>query len=93
MFLEKEINSWKEKYNNIIKESKNKENNLNQEIGALKEEIKKLKKEKEKKENINTDKLNNNIQNIRALLENLCSEPYHQKKGKKVIRRIQKERK
>ena len=64
MFLEKEINSWKEKYNNIVKESKSKENNLNQDIGALKEEIKKLKKEKEKKENINTDKLNNNLNDL-----------------------------
>ena len=64
LFLEKEINSWKEKYNNTLKESKNKENNLNQEIGGLREEIKKLKKEKDKNENINTDKLNNNLNDL-----------------------------
>ena len=64
IFLEKEINSWKEKYNNTLKESKNKENNLNQEIGALREEIKKLKKEKDKNENINTDRLNSNLNDL-----------------------------
>ena len=64
LFLEKEINSWKEKYNNILKDSKNKENNLNQEIGGLREEIKKLKKEKDKNENINTDKLSNNLNDL-----------------------------
>ena len=64
VFLEKEINSWKEKYNNILKDSKNKENYLNQEIGGLREEIKKLKKEKDKNENINTDKLNSNINDL-----------------------------
>ena len=64
IFLEKEINTWKEKYNNVLKESKNKDNNLNQEIGALREEIKKLKKEKDKNENINSDKLKNNINDL-----------------------------
>ena len=63
-FLEKEINTWKEKYNHILKESKNKENNLNQEIGSLKSEIKKLKIEKENNQNINTDKLNNNLNDL-----------------------------
>ena len=63
-FLEKEINTWKEKYNHILKESKNKENNLNQEIGALRGEIKKLKTEKENNQNINTDKLNNNLNDL-----------------------------
>ena len=63
-FLEKEINTWKEKYNLIMKESKNKENNLNQEIGSLRGEIKKLKTEKENNQNINTDKLNNNLNDL-----------------------------
>ena len=63
-FLEKEINTWKEKYNNLLKESKNKENNLNQEIGGLREEIKKLKIEKENNQNINTNKLNDNLNDI-----------------------------
>ena len=63
-FLEKEINTWKEKYNHILKESKNKENNLNQEIGGLRGEIKKLKIEKENNQNINTDKLNNNLNDL-----------------------------
>ena len=63
-FLEKEINSWKEKYNHLLKESKNKENHLNQEIGGLRGEIKKLKIEKENNQNINTDKLNNNLNDL-----------------------------
>ena len=63
-FLEKEINTWKEKYNNLMKESKNKENNLNQEIGGLREEIKKLKIEKENNQNINTNKLNDNLNDL-----------------------------
>ena len=63
-FLEKEINTWKEKYNNLLKESKNKENNLNQEIGGLRGEIKKLKLEKENNQNINTDKLNSNLNDL-----------------------------
>ena len=63
-FLEKEINTWKEKYNHILKESKNKENNLNQEIGGLRGEIKKLKLEKENNQNINADKLSNNLNDL-----------------------------
>ena len=63
-FLEKEINSWKEKYNHLLKESKNKETHLNQEIGGLRGEIKKLKIEKENNQNINTDKLNNNLNDL-----------------------------
>ena len=68
-FLEKEITTWKEKYNHIMKESKNKENNLNQEIGGLRGEIKKLKTEKENNQNINTDKLNNNLNDLMKLFK------------------------
>ena len=62
MFLEKEINSWKEKYNNLNKDSKNKEEKLNGEISNLKDQIKNFKIEKSKKDN--TDQFNTNINNL-----------------------------
>ena len=90
VFLEKEINSWKEKYNNVLKDSKNKENNLNQELGALREEIKKLKKEKDKNENINSDKLKNNINDLmKYFKENIKAQ---NEENKNMIQKILKEK-
>ena len=89
-FLEKEINTWKEKYNNVLKESKNKENNLNQELGALREEIKKLKKEKDNNENINSDKLKNNINDLmKYFKENIRAQ---NEENKNMIQKILKEK-
>ena len=90
VFLEKEINSWKEKYNNVLKDSKNKENNLNQELGALREEIKKLKKEKDKNENINSDKLKNNINDLmKYFKDNIKAQ---NEENKNMIQKILKEK-
>ena len=88
-FLEKEINSWKEKYNNNLKDSKNKEKNLNQEIGALREEIKKLKKEKDQNENINTDKLNNNLNDLMKYFNNIKTQ---NEENKSMIQKMLKEK-
>ena len=89
-FLEKEINIWKEKYNNVMKESKNKENNLNQEIGALRSEIKKLKIEKETNQNINTDKLNNNLNDLmKYFKDNFKAQ---NEENKNMIQKILKEK-
>ena len=64
LFLDKEINSLKEKNNSLIKQSKMEEDNLNKEINSLKEQIKKIYIEKDNKENINADEVNNNLNNI-----------------------------
>ena len=90
LFLEKEINSWKEKYNHIMKESKLKENSLNQEIGGLREEIKKLKKEKDSNQNINTDKLNNNFNDLmKYFKDNFKAQ---NEENKNMIQKILKEK-
>ena len=90
IFLEKEINTWKEKYNNILKDSKIKENNYSQEIGGLREEIKKLKKEKDKNENINTDKLNNNLNDLmKYFKDNIKAQ---NEENKNMIQKILKEK-
>ena len=52
-YVEKEINSYKDKYNNLLKESKAKEEKLNKEIIILTEKNKKLKIENEKFEFFN----------------------------------------
>ena len=50
-FLEREINNWKDKYNLVIKETMNKQNELNKENIKLKEQNKILiKKENNRKE-------------------------------------------
>ena len=50
-FLEREINNWKDKYNLVIKETMNKQNELNKENIKLKEQNKILmKKENTRKE-------------------------------------------
>ena len=64
LFLDKEINLLKEKNNNVINQSKMKEDNLNKEIISLKEQIKNILSEKNNKENINTDEVNNNLNNL-----------------------------
>ena len=71
-YVEKEINTYKEKYNNLLKESKNKEEKLNKEIILLTEKNKKLKIENEKNENLNKEQVNTNLNNImKYLTENL----------------------
>ena len=64
LFLDKEINSLKEKNNTIVKQSKINEDNLNKEILSLREKIKTILVEKDNKENINTDEVNNNLNNL-----------------------------
>ena len=64
IFLDKEMTSLKEKNNNLIKQSKTKEENLNNEIIKLNEKIKNTLQEKETKEIINNDEVNNNINNL-----------------------------
>ena len=68
-FLYQEITSLKENNNSILKQSKIKEENLNKEIMALKEKIGIL-SEKENKENINTDEMNNNLNNLMNYFKN-----------------------
>ena len=64
VYLDKEINNWKEKYNTLNKDLKAKEDFFNKEISILKEQNKKLQNEKNKKENINTEQFNTNINNL-----------------------------
>ena len=63
IYLNNEINNWKEKYNSLTKDSKKKEDNLKKDIISLKEQIKKLQKEN-KKDNINNDLFNINMNNL-----------------------------
>jgi hypothetical protein len=71
-YVEKEINSYKDKYNNLLKESKSKEEKLNKEIIILTEKNKKLKLENEKNDNLNKEQVNNNLNNLmKYLSENL----------------------
>ena len=71
-YVEKEINAYKDKYNKLLKESKDKEEKLNKEIIILNEKIKKLKIENEKNESINKEQVNHNINNLmKYLTENL----------------------
>ena len=62
--MDKEMMSLKEKNNTLLKQSKIKEENLNNEIIKLNEKIKNILIEKENKENINNDQVNNNINNL-----------------------------
>ena len=71
-YVEKEINTYKDKYNKLVKDSKNKEDQLNKEIIVLTEKNKKLLIEKEKNEHINKDQVNTNLNNLmKYLSENL----------------------
>ena len=64
IFLDKEMNSLKEKNNSLLKQGKSKEESLNNEINKLNEKIRNILNEKENKENINNDEVNNNINNL-----------------------------
>ena len=64
IFLDKEMNSLKEKNNNLIKQGKSKEESLNEEIIKLNEKIRNILNEKENKDTINNDEVNNNINNL-----------------------------
>ena len=59
-FLEREISNWKDKYNSVIKESMNKQNELNKENWKLKEQNKLLLKNIENQENSKEDKSTKN---------------------------------
>ena len=61
-FLEKEIQNWKDKFNNLNKNSNNKENSLKDEISLLKAQNQSLKLENSK--NTNNDYLNQNLNNL-----------------------------
>ena len=54
-FLEREINNWKDKYNLVIKETMNKQNELNKENIKLKEQNKILMKKESNKKEINKE--------------------------------------
>ena len=68
IYLENEINNWKDKYNLLNKDSKKKEDNYKKEILSLKEQIKKLHKEN-KKDNINSNLFNTNLSNLMKYFE------------------------
>ena len=71
-YVEKEINTYKDKYNKLLKESKDKEDKLNKEIIVLTEKNKKLKIENEKNDSLNKEQVNNNLNNLmKCLTENL----------------------
>ena len=93
LFLDKEMNSLKEKNNNLIKQGKTKEENLNNEINKLNEKIKEIIKEKENKENINNDEVSNNINNLmKYFQENLKIQSEENKNlFEKIIQKEKKE--
>jgi DNA repair exonuclease SbcCD ATPase subunit len=91
IYLDKEINNWKEKYNSSVKEAKSKEDNFTKEISSLKEQIKKLQNEKNKRENINTEQFNMNINNLMNYFkENLKAQ---NEENKNMIEKMMKEKK
>ena len=63
-YFEQEINKYKDNYNKLLKESKQKEDKLNKDIIILTEENKKLKIEKEKNENMKKEEANNNLNDV-----------------------------
>jgi len=63
LYLNNDINNWKEKYNLLNKDSKKKEENMKKEILLLKEKIKQIQKQN-KKDNINNDLFNTNLNNL-----------------------------
>ena len=93
LFLDKEMTSLKEKNNNLIKQAKTKEENLNNEIIKLNEKIKEILKEKENKENINNDQVSNNINNLmKYFQENLKIQSEENKNlFQKIIQKEEKE--
>ena len=71
-YAEKEISSYKDKYEKLLKDYKNKEENYNKEIIILTEKNKKLKIELEKNDSLNKEQVNNNLNNfMKYLSENL----------------------
>ena len=71
-YVEKEISGYKDKYNELLKESKAKEEKLNKEIAVLTEKNKKLKIENEKNDTLKQEEVNNNINNLmKYFTENL----------------------
>ena len=71
-YVEKEITSYKDKYNKLLKDSKDKEEQLNKEIIILTEKNKKLKIENEKNDNLSKEQVNENLNNLmKYLSENL----------------------
>ena len=91
VYLNNEINNWKEKYNSLNKETKKKEENLKKEIITLKEQIKNIKKQN-KKENINNNLFNTNINNLMNYFkENLKAQNEENKNMfEKIIKEKQK---
>ena len=91
IYLNNEINNWKEKYNSLIKETKKKEENLKKENISLKEQIKNIKKEN-KKENINNNLFNTNMNNLlNYFKENLKAQNEENKNMfEKIIKEKQK---
>ena len=63
MYLDNEINNWKEKFNLLNKESKKKEEKLKKEISTLKIQLKNIQRENNK-DNINNDLFNTNLNNL-----------------------------
>ena len=93
IFLDKEMNSLKEKNNILLKQGKSKEESLNNEINKLNEKIKNIINEKENKETINNDEVNNNINNlIKYFKENLKIQTEENKNlFEKIIQKEKKE--
>ena len=93
IFLDKEMNSLKEKNNILLKQGKSKEESLNNEINKLNEKIRNIINEKENKETINNDEVNNNINNlIKYFKENLKIQTEENKNlFEKIIQKEKKE--
>ena len=73
--FEKEILNWKDKYNNLTKENKNKEENLIKEIETLKTKNEKLKNDKKFLEKNNNDLINQDMKNLlKNFKENMKSQ-------------------
>ena len=90
LYLDKEINNWKEKYNSLIKDTKNKEEKLIKEISILKDHNKKLQSENNKKDNINTEQFNTNINNLMNYFkENLKAQ---NEENKNMLEKMMKEK-
>ena len=74
-FFEKEVANWKEKFNILQKESKNKEQSLLDEIEILKSQIDSLKTEKKYLEKNNTDLANQDMKKLlKHFKENIKSQ-------------------
>ena len=63
-FYEREVTNWKDKYNNLTKENKNKEETLIKEIETLKTKNENLKNDKKFLEKNNNDLINQDMKNL-----------------------------